>query len=257
MKNILLINLFILGWGVVIGQVPSRMNYQAIIRDNTNQLVASRTIRMRISMLNDSANAASVYTETHQATTSSQGNVSIEIGGGTVVSGKYTAIQWNKGKVFVKVETDVNGGNNYGLSQTVQMLSVPFSNYAGESESSRYLLDEYVSIWTNSAIVNLEVNKKYFINANNVTLVLPKYPENPVNFQKDNIEIYVMQHPDNPRTITLDYRNSLTVGVLDINNNFVGFGVNPPKILTGNFRTGVNKIINRGDYWMCAGFVVK
>lgn len=238
-------------------QVPQGLSYQAVVRDNSGQPVANRTVQYRISILLDSVNTAAVYTEIHRVTTGSQGVVNFVIGGGTQSVGKYSTVQWSKGKAFVKLEMDLSGGSDYSLVGTTQLMSVPYSHFSGESGSARFLLDSYVQVWRDNETVVLEVNRKYFINANNVTLVLPSYPSSPVNFQKDCMEIYVMQHRDNPRSITLDYRSSLPIGILDSKNAFLGFGVNPPKTITGHFQPGMNKIINIGDYWMCAGFTAK
>jgi hypothetical protein len=238
-------------------QVPQGLSYQAVVRDNSGQPVSNRSVRYRIGVILDSMNATSVYTETHQVTSNSQGVVNLVIGGGTSSSGNYATIPWNRGKAFVKLEVDLSGGTNYSLVGTSQLLTVPFAHYSAESGISRINLDSYVRISKDFETVNLEVNKRYFVNANNVTLVLPSYPSSPVNLGKDYMEVYVMQHRDNPRTITLDFRNSLPVGVLDINNKYLGIGVNPPNTMTGSFQSGVNRIINIGDFWMCAGFTAK
>jgi uncharacterized protein (TIGR02145 family) len=108
------------------------MSYQAVVRDNSNQVVSNRTVRVRVGVLPDNANAASVYTETHQVVTNAQGVLALEIGGGTVSSGSYADIPWSKGKLFLKTELDPSGGTNYTLTGTTQLLTVPFSNYASE-----------------------------------------------------------------------------------------------------------------------------
>ncbi len=55
---------------------------------------------------------------------------SIEIGGGTVVSGSFANINWANGPYFVKMETDPTGGSNYSIAGTSQLLSVPYALYA-------------------------------------------------------------------------------------------------------------------------------
>jgi uncharacterized protein (TIGR02145 family) len=108
-------------------QTPNQISYQMVIRDNANQLVANRQIRLRISLLADSMNATSAYVETHQATSSNQGLVQLAIGGGTVVSGSFGSIPWSRGKMFAKIEIDPAGSTNYTLSSTTQLLSVPYA----------------------------------------------------------------------------------------------------------------------------------
>ena len=93
-------------------QSPQKMSYQAVIRTSDNQLVVNRAVRMRISLLPDSANATASYVETHQVTTNTLGVVQLEIGGGTVVSGSFATPPWSRGKMFLKTETDLTGGTN-------------------------------------------------------------------------------------------------------------------------------------------------
>jgi hypothetical protein len=117
-------------------QAPQKMNYQAVIRTSDNQLVVSRAVRMRISLMPDSMNATASYVETHQVTTNAFGVVQLEIGGGTVVTGTFAAIPWSKGKIFIKTETDPVGGTNYTLVSTTQMMSVPYAFFAKDVNSS-------------------------------------------------------------------------------------------------------------------------
>jgi hypothetical protein len=113
-------------------QAPQKMNYQAVIRTSDNQLVVSRAVRMRISLMPDSMNATASYVETHQVTTNAFGVIQLEIGGGTVVTGTFAAIPWSKGKIFIKTETDPVGGTNYTITSTTQMMSVPYAMYGND-----------------------------------------------------------------------------------------------------------------------------
>ncbi|MFN7846952.1 MAG: hypothetical protein ACK5P4_06990 [Bacteroidota bacterium] len=111
-------------------QVPNKMSYQAIIRDGANGLVVNQQVGMQISILQGSANGAAVYVEAHLAPTNANGLVSIEVGGGTAVSGSMNSINWANGPYFIKTETDPTGGANYTISGTTQLLSVPYAMYA-------------------------------------------------------------------------------------------------------------------------------
>ena len=117
----------------IFAQVPNKMSYQAVIRSNSNNLVTNQSIGMRISILQGSAGGTPVYVETQNPTTNTNGLASIEIGGGTVVSGSFTGINWANGPYFIKTETDPLGGSNYSISGTSQLLSVPYALYAENS----------------------------------------------------------------------------------------------------------------------------
>lgn len=111
-------------------QSPEKMNYQAVIRNANNNLVSSKTVGMKISILQGLATGTVVYAETQTPTTNANGLVSIEIGGGTLVSGAFSTINWANGPYFIKTEIDPTGGTSYTITGTSQLLSVPFALYA-------------------------------------------------------------------------------------------------------------------------------
>ncbi len=110
--------------------VPQRFSYQAVIRDDANQLLNSQSVGIRLSILQGSATGTAVYVETHTASTSTNGLVSLQVGGGTVVSGALAQIDWASGPYFIKTETDPSGGTNYSITGTSQMLSVPYALFS-------------------------------------------------------------------------------------------------------------------------------
>jgi hypothetical protein len=116
-------------------QVPEKMSYQAVIRNSSGQLVSTQTVGMQISILQGTASGTSVYVETHTPTTNINGLVSLEIGAGIAQSGNFSAIDWANGPYFIKTETDIDGGTNYTISGTSQLLSVPYALHAKTAET--------------------------------------------------------------------------------------------------------------------------
>ena len=112
-------------------QSPQKMSYQAIIRDTDNALVTSNSIGMRISILQGTT---PVYVETQTSTTNINGLVTLEIGGGAVVLGEFSIIDWSAGPYFIKTETDPTGGTDYTITGTSQLLSVPYALHATTAE---------------------------------------------------------------------------------------------------------------------------
>lgn len=115
----------------VFAQTPQKMSYQAVIRDNSDVLVTNTQVGMKISILQASASGTVVYTETQTPTTNANGLVSIEIGSET----GFSTIDWAGDIYFIKTETDPNGGTNYSITGTSQLLSVPYAFYAKTSET--------------------------------------------------------------------------------------------------------------------------
>jgi len=107
-------------------QSPEKMSYQAVIRNNSNDLVSNATVGMKISILQGSSEGTVVYVETQLPETNANGLVSIEIGTGTT-SDDFSVIDWSSGPYFIKTETDLQGGTNYSILGTSQLLSVPYS----------------------------------------------------------------------------------------------------------------------------------
>jgi hypothetical protein len=127
---LLAVSIFLPG-SLAIAQTPQKMSYQAVIRNSSNQLIASQAVGMKISILQGSATGTLVYTETQTPSTNANGLVSIEIGG----SAGFSAINWSSDLYFIKTETDPAGGTNYTITGTSQLLSVPYALHAKTAEA--------------------------------------------------------------------------------------------------------------------------
>ena len=115
-------------------QVPEKLYYQSVIRDQENNVIANCEIGMRIQVISGSEEGTVVYTEARTLKTGSDGMVSFPIGSGTILSGNFESIDWSAGPYFVKTEIDPSGGTTYSLAGTSKLLSVPYAFYAKTSE---------------------------------------------------------------------------------------------------------------------------
>jgi hypothetical protein len=129
MKYLYSIILILLSFQLV-GQVPQKMSYQAVIRAANNNLLSLKNISMRISIIKGDAASSPVYIETHNGKTNLNGLVSIQIGTGLVVLGVFSKIDWSKGPYFIVTETDPEGGYDYSINGKSELLSVPYALYA-------------------------------------------------------------------------------------------------------------------------------
>ncbi|KQS26841.1 hypothetical protein ASG33_20060 [Dyadobacter sp. Leaf189] len=75
-----------------------------------------------------------VFTEEHKAITNAQGVFTVLVGGGTLVGGYYSNIDWANGYYFLHVEMDINGGSNYVSLGSTQLVSVPYALHAKQAE---------------------------------------------------------------------------------------------------------------------------
>ncbi len=143
MKKILSITAIFFGIMLAFAQAPEKMSYQAIIRNASGQLLQNQNVAVKASILQGSPSGTVVYSERLTGTTNTNGLLSAEIGTGTVISGNFSTINWSSGNYYLKTETDPNGGTNYTIAGTSQLLSVPYAMYAKTSGSCSSLTLPY------------------------------------------------------------------------------------------------------------------
>jgi uncharacterized protein (TIGR02145 family) len=129
MKHILLLLSFALSL-LTLAQTPKTISYQGVARNATGQPIPNQSIKIKLSLLETAASSNSLYTETHTPTTTGQGLFALQIGAGTVLSGTYANLDWSNGPKFVKTEIDPTGGDNFTLTSTNPLNSVPFALFA-------------------------------------------------------------------------------------------------------------------------------
>ncbi len=121
--------------GAVLAQAPQNISYQAILRDNVNALIQNAdNVSVKVTIIQGPLiQNNEVYIENHTTSTNANGLFTIEIGGGTPVTGNYPAISWGSGPFFLKTEIDPVGGTNYLITAISELLSVPFANFANQA----------------------------------------------------------------------------------------------------------------------------
>lgn len=137
-------------------QTPQLFNYQATLRTNNGQLLVSDDISIRISILQYSTNGSPVYSETHAATTTSQGIVNLKIGSGAGAD-EFASINWSNGPYFLKIEIDTENSGTYTELGVTQLLSVPYALFA---EKAKSVLNDSVSYWSKN-LNNLYYNNGF------------------------------------------------------------------------------------------------
>ncbi|NQY28438.1 MAG: hypothetical protein HRT69_03095 [Flavobacteriaceae bacterium] len=127
MKKILLSILFML---FVFGCFSQTFNYQAAARDNSGSLLQNQNLGVQVSILFGGSAGANLYSESHNVTTNAYGILDLPIGGGSVISGDFNAIDWSLNSYWVEISMDVFGGASYTLVGASQLRYVPFAMYA-------------------------------------------------------------------------------------------------------------------------------
>ena len=117
---------------LLFAQSPEKMSYQAVVRDNNNNLITNAVVGIRISILQ---NSTPVYVETQKPMSNSNGLITIAFGG----ESGFNTIDWANGPFFIKSEIDPKGGSNYTVTGTSQLMSVP---YAFHAQTASHLIGE-------------------------------------------------------------------------------------------------------------------
>jgi hypothetical protein len=150
-------------------QVPGLISYQAIVRNNTGQLVANQQIRMRITIIQGAPDGIVVYTEIITSATNANGLVTAEIGKGA----GFEKIDWSNGPWYIRTETDPTGGSNFTISGTHPLMAVPVAFYAKTasqltgtitesqiSDLKTYVVTESDPTWTGAGNDSADIARK-------------------------------------------------------------------------------------------------
>ena len=118
---------------LLFSQAPEGINYQAVMRNSSGNLVTNSTVAIRVQIRQATATGTAVYQERHSVVTSSQGLINLVIGLGTPQGGTFNNIDWAVGPYFVNLAVDFSNGVNYQDFGTQQLMSVPYALYAKTS----------------------------------------------------------------------------------------------------------------------------
>jgi uncharacterized protein (TIGR02145 family) len=146
------------------------MSYQAVIRNVSGDLVINSPVKLRMILLQGSIEGTEVYSEIHTATTNTNGLITLEIGGGAVISGVFETIDWSDGPYFIKREVDPDGGSNYTIVGTSQLLSVPYAMYANVADTVLNLPDTSSNNEIQELSVSTTGDTLYLSNSNYVII---------------------------------------------------------------------------------------
>lgn len=174
-KNIIVLFLVVFTMGLW-AQSPQKMSYQAVIRNVEGVLVTNQSVGIRISILQGTPSGTLVFQETYNPNpkTNANGLVSIEVGSGLAITGKFSDINWSDGPYFLKTETDPIGATNYTIVGESQLLSVPYALYANTAESITGGITETDPIWISDSSdyytkVNMQTSGSAQLHFGNIT----------------------------------------------------------------------------------------
>ena len=107
--------------------VNSQFNYQALIKHSSGQIISNNQVKVKFTLMYVTSSVSPVYEEEHIVNIPVDGVVNLSVGGGTVVNGTFSDIDWSQ-SVFMKEEIDT--GSGYQNMGTKQIASVPLAEFA-------------------------------------------------------------------------------------------------------------------------------
>lgn len=160
MKNTILfgiLSLFFLQF--IYAQAPQKINYQAVIKNTSGDVVSNQNIAVQVNINQSTATGTTVYSETHAVTTSQDGLITLQIGDGTTTD-NFTAISWGNNTYFLNIAVDLNNGTNFSDLGTQQLVSVPYALHANTSDISTEIKNNNTTVSANAG--NMKINFGFF-----------------------------------------------------------------------------------------------
>ena len=158
-KIILIILLFVVN--ISFAQSPEKVSFQAVIRNSSDELITESAVGMRISINQGTFDGITVYSENHSLMSNINGLITLQIGNGNVMTGAFSSINWSNGPYFIKTETDPDGGSNYTIIGTSQILSVPYALHANTADS---VTNDQIN--DGDTLIGNEFNESVLLNGN-------------------------------------------------------------------------------------------
>ncbi len=115
---------------VGIGLAQDAIRYQGVALNDAGAPLADQEIAVLFSVLKDDPSGLFSYIERHEVTTSGSGSFELKIGEGEAIALSYDDILWSLGSYFLEVAIDLDGGSDYQIVGTTELLTVPYAQYA-------------------------------------------------------------------------------------------------------------------------------
>ena len=158
-------------------QAPNSINYQAVARDGSGNILANQSLSVRMGVYDGAGGTSKVYEETHSVSTDKFGGFTLKIGKGAVGTGTFSSIDWASEENHLQVEIDAGAGFvNMGKMQFVSVPYAMHSNSMTNVEANTPAGD--VEISSNSTLARLHINPEA-ATANDSSLIFLGEGSNP------------------------------------------------------------------------------
>ena len=136
MKKILITILCLVAAPTMFAQVPQSFSFQAVMRDNSNNLMANQTVIAGFTITPNDNSDVITYCETQNLTTDTNGILRAEIGKGTSCGGRFDQIHWERGEYLLKCHFAFSAIPEDFITTSSQLISVPYALVSGSANTS-------------------------------------------------------------------------------------------------------------------------
>ena len=172
-------------------------------------------VSARVCIKQGSSSGNDIYTETHVVQTNANGLMTFNIGEGTVTLGDFSTIQWSNGPFFLVVAVDPHGGEDYTITSTQQLLSVPYALYAQKAGNG--FSGSFNDLTDLPDIPDVPTNVSAFTNdAGYVTMAEIQYLFDSLNARIDALETIIYELHD---TTTVQSCPDMPFPLMDYDGN--------------------------------------
>lgn len=131
---------------IVFAQAPPQgISHRGTVYNASNVLMPNTAVKIRVSILDNSATGTFIYKEIHSKTTNAQGQYSLNIGEGANPTSAFSSINWGLNLKFLKVEIDLTNtatisspDSSFAVVGSNQLMSVPYAIFALNSQIKVY-----------------------------------------------------------------------------------------------------------------------
>lgn len=143
---------------LVSGFSQQGINYKAVIKDANGNVLVNQTISAKFT-ISIGVGFETVYEEEHVAVdTDSNGIIILNIGEGSIISGDFSAIDWNAwdGHTNLQTDIDITGGTSYIYAGVSQFKTVPYAKLANSVKNQAFKIE-------NSVIIPINTNDDFIV----------------------------------------------------------------------------------------------
>lgn len=126
MRKTLLSGFFICCFTLLLAQSVPKFSYQAVIRNQNNELVANETVEVLLTFYNATPYSTAIYSEHHSVVSNPNGLIHLLVGEGNSQIGTLDNVLWSEAYLCTKVS--LTGG--YFVADTSRITASPYAYYA-------------------------------------------------------------------------------------------------------------------------------